>query len=322
MNLKNYGKKLNERTLFITKLAVSHFLLPVLFTAFVYIFSGISLLPFAAGTILIFIIYFAGYWEFTGMNSRVLITIFFQAMMLIALITANPSMQMQVAGNKAAAVVYSILTVFLLLQLVRIMSAICHKEKESVEITFPMRNGTYMITDGGNSETSRLMNYHFYSPVHVKNGTNGSMKFAIDAVKITDSSGSFFLRSNKDYPVFGEPVFSAIDGVVTKVENSIPDNIPFSGNYPYNTGNTIIVSSGDIHFLIGHLKQGSAAVEEGMHVKAGQLLAAAGNSGMSERPHIHMQMIMCRPEESIWKGRGVSMIFRNRNLYKNRILQL
>jgi len=46
----------------------------------------------------------------------------------------------------------------------------------------------------------------------------------------------------------------------------------------------------------------------------------AGNSGMSERPHIHMQLMKCEGDD-YWKGLGISMQFRGKNLYKNRLIR-
>ncbi len=54
-------------------------------------------------------------------------------------------------------------------------------------------------------------------------------------------------------------------------------------------------------------------------VLAGDLIAFAGNSGWTERPHLHMQLIRS-DSPNFWFGMGVYIRYRNRNLYKNRIL--
>ena len=42
-----------------------------------------------------------------------------------------------------------------------------------------------------------------------------------------------------------------------KVVDGIPDNEPWSGNYPYNTGNTVVIQKDDYYLLLGHLKKDS-----------------------------------------------------------------
>jgi murein DD-endopeptidase MepM/ murein hydrolase activator NlpD len=161
------------------------------------------------------------------------------------------------------------------------------------------------------------MNYHFYSPIHKKNRTNNSMKFATDIVKVNSSKKTFLPPNNEDYLIFEEEVYCPMAGSIIKVENGIEDNIPYSGNYPYNTGNTVVIKNNDYYFLIGHLKKGSITVKLGDSVQQNDLIAKAGNSGYSERPHIHMQLISSQTD-NYWKGLGVNISFQNKNLYKNR----
>jgi hypothetical protein len=211
--------------------------------------------------------------------------------------------------------------IWLLFLLFKIIIAIFRREKGAVEIVFPFKQGKYLITDGGNSRISRLMNYHFYSAVHKKNRTNLSMSFATDIVKIKDSGSNYLPPDNEDYPIFGEKVFSPISGIVKKVENGIDDNIPYSGGYHYNTGNTVVIQQGNNYLLLGHLKKDSIRVKAGEKINASELIAEAGNSGYSERPHIHIQLINSLTE-NYWTGTGISIQFKGKNLYKNRVIKI
>jgi murein DD-endopeptidase MepM/ murein hydrolase activator NlpD len=92
-----------------------------------------------------------------------------------------------------------------------------------------------------------------------------------------------------------------MSGVVFKIENSINDNVPYSGNYPYNTDNTIVIRNDRRYILLGHLKMGSIRVDVGDVVGENDWLAEAGNSGYSERSHIHVQLIES-DSENFWKG--------------------
>jgi hypothetical protein len=189
------------------------------------------------------------------------------------------------------------------------------------EITFPLKHGRYLITDGGNSKISRLMNYHFYSPLHKKNQTNYSMLFATDLVKIKKNKKGFIPRHNEEYPIFGEKVYCPMAGQVVKVENNIDDNEPFIGHYPYNTGNTVVIRNGDYYFLLGHLKKGSIEIAQGETLKQNDPIGQIGNSGFSERPHLHMQLIESK-SENYWKGKGICIRYKGQNLYKNRMIEI
>jgi murein DD-endopeptidase MepM/ murein hydrolase activator NlpD len=73
--------------------------------------------------------------------------------------------------------------------------------------------------------------------------------------------------------------------------------------------------------LLGHLKMGSVIVKPGQEILAGDPVAESGNSGYSERPHIHIQLIESN-SENYWKGTGIPITFERRNLFKNRIVRI
>ena len=146
------------------------------------------------------------------------------------------------------------------------------------------------------------------------------MLYAVDIVKLKDDNLHFFPKNNEDYAVFGEKIYSPMEGVVVKVENNIPDNKPYAGNYPYNTGNTVVIKNGNYYLLLGHLMMNGIVVKVGDRVKTNDLIGAAGNSGWTERPHLHMQLIKSDTDD-YWYGTGVSVRFKDRNLYKNRVVK-
>jgi hypothetical protein len=262
----------------------------------------------------------AGYWEFFGLRFRIIFSVFLEISVLVILLLKIYS-GVSAAPNLYLIVVLSIIQIYLLSELVRILLVLFIKEKNEIEISFPFHKGKYLITDGGNSKVSRLMNYHFYSGVHKKNRTNYSMLFATDIVMISDEGKRFLPRRNEDYQIFGEKVYSPVRGIIIKAENDIGDNIPYCGHYPYNTGNTIVIRNENKYLLIGHLKKGSIRVNVGDEVGTDQLLAEAGNSGYSERAHVHIQLIES-DTENYWKGKGVSMTSKGKNLYKNRVVNI
>ena len=309
---------MTERTAMILKLVSTHIVLPVAVAIAAFFVSGDAFLVNVTAQTILLIVYLSGYWEFFGLKFRRLFPISLEVI-LLAQVAYRVRSQSFFEYNLYFADAMFAVEVFLLIQVVRIVVVILKKDKGMLEISFPLKGGEFLITDGGNSSISRLMNYHFWSAAHRKNHTNKSMLYATDIVKIVPPYPSFLPRENTDYPVFGERVYSPVDGTVAKVENSIADNRPYSGNYPYNTGNTVVIRKDDLYFLLGHLKEGSVTVKLGDDVTVGQQIALAGNSGMSERPHIHIQLVKSE-SDNFWLATGVGIRYGGRNLYKNRVI--
>lgn len=280
--------------------------------------NGFLLFPTAQTALLI--LYFAGYWEFVG---RWFKRLYF---LIIELFLVGIGFEMLYSGIDLDLKLpwllgFAAIELYLSILLAKILMVIFKDEKEKLEIEFPFKNGYYLITDGGNSRISRLMNYHYHSVVHKRKNTNRSMLHATDVVKITPGTPRFMPSKNEDYPIFGDNIYSPMSGEVVRVVNDIDDNKPFSGNYPYNTGNTVVIRHNDYYFLLGHLKKGSILVKEGDIVSRGQVIAEAGNSGMSERPHLHMQLMKAENGD-YWKGKGICIQFKGKNLYKNRLVNV
>jgi len=310
---------LSERISLAIKFGVSHLLLlPLLLSIAAMMPQGIVLLP-VAQTILL-ILFFAGYWEFVG--SRVKWLYFMTLEVLLILLGVKSLSSGEMARLELPWIIgFVALELYLCFLFAKILVVIFKSGKEKIEIEFPFRNGNYLITDGGNSRTSRMMNYHFHSVVHKRKKTNSSMLYATDVIKVDSKHPRFMPPRNDDYPIFGDTVYSPMSGEVVRVVNDINDNIPFSGSYPYNTGNTVVIKHNNYYFLLGHLKKNSLLVKEGDLVSRGQVIAKAGNSGMSERPHLHMQLMKAEKGD-YWKGMGICIQFKGKNLYKNRLVKV
>jgi hypothetical protein len=311
---------MKERTQLSLKLILSHvILLPLLILISILTNRDSFLLLSIAQTIFI-ILFLSGYWEFLGLRFKRIYFPSSEAIILIVLLWKLFSVH-KTENNLYLIIILAIIQIWLLFLLIKIIVVIFVRDKETFEINFPFKNGRYLITDGGNSRISRLMNYHFYSSIHKKKKTNLSMLFATDIVKIINSGSNYLPPQNNDYPIFGEKIFSPLSGLVIKVENDFDDNIPYSGNYPYSTGNTIVIQQGNSYLILGHLKKNSIRVDVGDNINADDYIAEAGNSGYSERPHLHMQLVHSLTE-NFWYGKGVSIQFKNKNLYKNRIIDV
>lgn len=309
---------MNERSKIVARLILTHIFLQLALTIVAIVVSNFLVLSIAQTVLLI--TYFTGYWEFFGIRFRVLFCATLE-LILVATFVYGLRYGFMEMTNLYALALLSILQLYLLYELIKIVIVIIKREDVEMEIQFPFKTkGTYLITDGGNSKISRLMNYHYYSPTHKRNNTNLSMLFATDIQRLSKNLNWLPTR-NEDYPIFDEKVYSPMEGTVFKIVSGIHDNTPFSGNYPYNTGNTVVIRNKDYYFLLGHLKFESFQVKEGERIERGQWIANIGNSGWTERPHLHMQLIESEGE-NYWHGKGISITYKNRNLYKNRIVRM
>lgn len=143
------------------------------------------------------------------------------------------------------------------------------------------------------------MRLPFFGEWSVSQGHNGEIthkdkwQYAWDFV-IRDSDHHTYGRegvSLEDYYCYNKAVLSPSDGVVEEIVDGIPDNPIGDINLESNWGNSIIIKHSDgFYSQISHLKPYSFKVTKGEWVKAGQMIAACGNSGRSPEPHLHFQL--------------------------------
>ena len=86
------------------------------------------------------------------------------------------------------------------------------------------------------------------------------------------------------------------EGLVSKVRDGIRDGTPGKPHKGLTSettsGNYVILDLGyGVAALYAHMKRGSIAVREGEWVRKGQPLGLIGNSGNSDAPHLHFQVM-------------------------------
>lgn len=95
----------------------------------------------------------------------------------------------------------------------------------------------------------------------------------------------------EDYYCYNKAVLAPSDGVVEEIVDGISDNPIGDINLESNWGNSIVIKHSEgFYSQISHLKPYSFKVAKGEWVKAGQMIAACGNSGRSPEPHLHFQL--------------------------------
>lgn len=138
------------------------------------------------------------------------------------------------------------------------------------------------------------------------------------------------VRGNSHYPAFGAPVLAVADATVVRVLNGRRDHLtrtslpalawmmliesPLreSAGPSWIVGNHVVLDLGDgAYAMYAHLKQGSVTVAAGDRVRAGQRIAACGNTGNSTESHVHFQLMdgpdldTARGIPFTWRGVGV-----------------
>jgi murein DD-endopeptidase MepM/ murein hydrolase activator NlpD len=99
----------------------------------------------------------------------------------------------------------------------------------------------------------------------------------------------------------GVPVFAALDGKVTKVQEGAKDTNYGSQTLPWD--NHVQIDSGHGQMAIyGHLRRGSVKVKIGDWVVAGQQLGLTGSSGNSSWPHLHLTLFVDSQPVDLWSG--------------------
>jgi murein DD-endopeptidase MepM/ murein hydrolase activator NlpD len=218
----------------------------------------------------------------------VVIAAFAAGLVLLGALAVVPPRRVNVATN----VVVALLSAFLALQLGRISVP----STDPVVLDSPLA-GQWFVFNGGRSV---LLNGH--SP----NESN-----AVDFLRLgangrthTGSAGAPLA----DYAGFGLPVLAPTDGRIVEVTDDIADTPPgINGDH---ANNLVVDIGGGRYLVLSHLKHGSVTVHVGDVVRRGQPLAAVGNSGHTNEPHLHAQ-IQDSPTGREDADRTYPMVFRN-----------
>jgi murein DD-endopeptidase len=125
-------------------------------------------------------------------------------------------------------------------------------------------------------------------------------RFAIDWMRLGPDGALFHgdRKSNLNFYDYGAEVLAVANGRVSALYDGLPE---YNGTTERSSrsvtidnaiGNFVILDLGQSRFAVyAHLQPGSFRVKVGDSVKAGQLLALLGNSGNSDEPHLHFQLV-------------------------------
>jgi hypothetical protein len=180
--------------------------------------------------------------------------------------------------------------------------------RKPVTISPPLSGANWVDNNGCCAMTSHRM---------AVNPLNGQLwapeRYAIDYVALTPD-GRLFSGDKGDlasYPFYGVDVHAVADGPVLAVVDNLSEQVP--GALPTNltldqyAGNRVIQDIGGGNYVMyAHLKTGSAKVKVGDRLATGQVLGGLGNSGNTDGPHLHFQL-MSTPEPL--RSNGLPFLF-------------
>lgn len=183
--------------------------------------------------------------------------------------------------------------------------------QQKTELIFPFRGPGAVVQGGFNDGGHR----------------NRSGLFAIDALGLTENYAPQVSNEdrNEAYAGWGREILAPGDGVVTYARNDIPENTvldvdpdPKVYTMPdgvvVDTGNSVVIDHENGEFsLVAHMQKGSVRVQAGDRVTRGQVIGLLGNSGNSNGPHVHYQL-MTGPDRHTADGLPVRFSNINRQL--------
>ncbi|HEU5051263.1 MAG TPA: M23 family metallopeptidase [Gemmatimonadales bacterium] len=159
----------------------------------------------------------------------------------------------------------------------------------SVEVSFPLRNGTYLVVSGGGNQ---LVSAHA-----VTLGDDPSYRpwrgqsHGVDLVRLGTAgfrARGLLPRAPEAYATFGDPVHAPCSGSIVLAEDGLPDLPIPERDREHLAGNHIILDCNGIWIVMGHLRRGSVRVAAGQDVETGEIIGNVGNSGNSSEPHLHI----------------------------------
>lgn len=166
--------------------------------------------------------------------------------------------------------------------------------ERALVIDSPLKGERWVVANG----SGPILPAHRY----FTQATNGALRppehFAIDFIQL-DAHGRAYVgdfANVKSWIFYGTDIYSVARGRVIEVLDNMPDQIPGANVPPPSAdlyvGNHVIVDLGNgLYALYAHMAPGSVRVRKGEHVRAGQVLGKLGNSGNSDGPHLHFQIM-------------------------------
>lgn len=228
-------------------------------------------------------IFFSGRWDWLGYYIRYIWVILF----LISIYKSNKKVEkLPFKGapsfkGKIKTTFFIIIAIIFLSRNLAILSSITVNDDEALNLSFPLKNGTYYIGHGGSSTE---MNYHHtYEP----------QQYALDILQLNNlgmRAKGLYPDNLKNYVIFETPVYSPCNADILESENDLANLTPGDVNPDRPLGNFVSLQceGSEATIYMAHMLKGSVNVTAGNTITVGDVIGAVGNSGNTSEPHLHI----------------------------------
>jgi hypothetical protein len=166
-------------------------------------------------------------------------------------------------------------------------------------------------------ETTAPLTHHFRAQITLNGVTRVPQRYAQDWVWLDPVSGQAAAGNAtlaRNYFGFGKEIYAVANGTVVDASDGLPDieTIYSASGATFATaaGNYVILDIGNKKYACyAHMVNGSVRVKKGDTVKEGQVIGLMGNSGNSDIPHLHFQVVTDIP--SFLGAEGYPHVYRS-----------
>ena len=152
-------------------------------------------------------------------------------------------------------------------------------------------------------ETTAPTTYHFLGQIVMGGVPRVPQRFAQDWIYVDPVTGSAVAGNAsvaKNYLGYGKEIYAVRNGTVVDLIDGLPDNELIYSAPPFTVataaGNYVIIDIGNRKYACyAHMIPGSIRVKKGDVVTEGQVIGLMGNSGNSDLPHLHFQVVTDSP---------------------------
>jgi len=189
------------------------------------------------------------------------------------------------------------------------------KDLSPVVVGAPVRGPGWVII-----ETTSPLAHHARSQITMNGVTRVPQRYAQDYLYLDPATGAPFSGNEtvaRDWFGFGKELYAVGNGTVVYARDGVPD-IEITTDKPPATfdtalGNGVVIDLGDEKYACyGHMVNGSVRVKAGDTVTEGQVVGLMGNTGNSDAPHLHFQVITGSPV--VLGGEGYPIVYRSFNI--------
>ncbi len=152
-------------------------------------------------------------------------------------------------------------------------------------------------------ETTSPFTHHFSAQITLDGVTRVPQRYAQDWIYVDPGTGDFVSGNAslaRNYFGFGKEIYAVADGTVADAQDGLSDIETIYSAPPatFSTaaGNYVILDLGSGKYACyAHMVQGSVRVRKGDSVQKGDVIGLMGNSGNSDIPHLHFQVVTGAP---------------------------